>query len=185
MAILKLHRLSPQQIEALATLANQFPETFALPMKDGRPQHFEFPITELDTVHLYAMRAGKRSVDLGLYDLSDEVIEFDQEYSNSKDAWVINLCELEFLPGKISAIKNAAVGYHECIEVLLYAGYWLDKAEQLIEHISEYPEVKWILLAAFLINNPQYLAKDELPQLDGYQAKIAELETFFETAIAA
>lgn len=186
MSKLKLHRLSPQQIEALATLAGQFPEMYALPMKDGRPQYFEFPISEIDTVHNYTMKAGKRSVDLGLYDLSDDVIEFDQEYCTSADAWKINRAEIEFRPGAVSIINDSKTPYDQCIEVLSFAGYEIKNIEDLIFVIDDLPESKWILLAAFLINNPQYLAKDEVPQLDGYQAKLTALEAVLqETAKAA
>lgn len=170
MATIKTTFLSVSQITALQHLAEGAPERFAMPANDGKAPKFYFPIEDLPTIHLYLRKAGGRKIQLDWYDLSDDLIPFENgplgivelDWSAEPQGIQIKRAEVEFQPGKTSIIVNQTIPWMEAEEVLAASNYRpeRDTEASLTEMMNEHQICGFILLTHFLITNPSYLVAD-------------------------
>lgn len=176
--------ITPNQFQALQLLCEHNPESFSMPVNAGVATYFNFPIEDLPTVHEYLRLAGNgRAVNLGQYDLSDEVLELDWAWSTQKDHLVFRYVNIETATG-IACISQKFMAFGECAETLQLAGMPTFGGDEEF-YLNEFMDAKYILLAAFLISNPSYLTdSDELPEL-GAVGELLKLLPQREMALAA
>lgn len=167
--------ITPNQLTALQSLCETQPDKYSMPVNDGRATRFEFPIEELGTVDEYLKRAGSgRAVDLSQYDLSDDIFELDWAWSTQNDHLVFSRVDIQ-LQKCVSIVAQKTLSESECESILEAEGYDTKFGIELL--LEELPEVKWTLLAAFLIRNPVFLCDEGASPLQGVGNPLKTLAT--------